>query len=182
MRHNAALLQNLSCPRDRPIKLTDGQVQRRDPALRTRLRVGSRGGLLWTPVFCSVIRTVYVVHTCRDRGYIILQHSLCVWNNRTSNPANFTQSQKNKNYPCNMLWRPIGLWDVEAATLSLDSLLTDGCKVVSLTRRPPFTPQKDSWYSFMLEAESIPGLGRLGKLKKKITSSGLEPATIRLVA
>jgi hypothetical protein len=30
--------------------------------------------------------------------------------------------------------------------------LTDGGEVVSLTRRPPFTPQEDSWYSFLLEA------------------------------
>jgi hypothetical protein len=35
--------------------------------------------------------------------------------------------------------------------------LTNGGEVVSLTRRPPFTPQEDSWYSFLLEAESIPG-------------------------
>jgi hypothetical protein len=34
---------------------------------------------------------------------------------------------------------------------------TDGGKVVSLTRRPPFTPQESSWYSFLLEAESTPG-------------------------
>jgi hypothetical protein len=27
----------------------------------------------------------------------------------------------------------------------------------SLTRRPPFTHQEDSWYSFLLEAESNPG-------------------------
>jgi hypothetical protein len=38
----------------------------------------------------------------------------------------------------------------------LDSRLTDGGKVVSLTRRPPFTPQEDSWYSFLLQAESTP--------------------------
>ena len=30
-------------------------------------------------------------------------------------------------------------------------------KVVSLTHRPPFTPRKYSWYSFLLEAESTPG-------------------------
>jgi hypothetical protein len=35
-----------------------------------------------------------------------------------------------------------------------DNRLTDGGKVVSLTRRPPFTPQEGSWYSFLLEAES----------------------------
>jgi hypothetical protein len=48
------------------------------------------------------------------------------------------------------------LCDVEAPTFS-DKRLTDGGEVVSLTRRPPFTPQEDSWYSFLLEAESTPG-------------------------
>jgi hypothetical protein len=28
---------------------------------------------------------------------------------------------------------------------------------VSLTRRPPFSPQEDSWYPFLLETESTPG-------------------------
>jgi hypothetical protein len=28
--------------------------------------------------------------------------------------------------------------------------------IVSLTHRPPFTPEVDSWYSFLLEAESTP--------------------------
>jgi len=32
-----------------------------------------------------------------------------------------------------------------------------GGKVVSLIHRPPFTPRKSSWYSFLLEAESTPG-------------------------
>jgi hypothetical protein len=43
----------------------------------------------------------------------------------------------------------------------LDNRLAACGKVVSLTRRPPFTPppspQEDSWYSFLLEAESTPG-------------------------
>jgi hypothetical protein len=52
--------------------------------------------------------------------------------------------------------RVVRLWDIEAPTFSLDSQLTDGGKVVSLTRRLPCTPQDDSWYSFLLEAESIP--------------------------
>jgi hypothetical protein len=38
----------------------------------------------------------------------------------------------------------------------LDNRLTDGGEV-SLTDLPPFTPYKDSWYSFLLEAESTPG-------------------------
>jgi hypothetical protein len=52
-------------------------------------------------------------------------------------------------------WRPLGLREVEAPTFS-DIRLTDGGEVVSLTRRPPFTPQEDSRYSFLLEAESTP--------------------------
>jgi hypothetical protein len=39
----------------------------------------------------------------------------------------------------------------------VDNRLTDGVKVVSLTRRPLFTPQEGSWYSFLLEADSTPG-------------------------
>jgi hypothetical protein len=45
----------------------------------------------------------------------------------------------------------------------LDNRLTDCGKTVSLTRRQPFTPQEDSWYSFLLEAESTPGPQCSGK-------------------
>jgi hypothetical protein len=38
-------------------------------------------------------------------------------------------------------WRPLGLREVEAPTFS-DIRLIDGGKVVSLTRRPLFTPTK----------------------------------------
>jgi hypothetical protein len=31
--------------------------------------------------------------------------------------------------------------------------------------RPLFTPQEGSWYSFLLEAESTPGLEGLGQFK-----------------
>jgi hypothetical protein len=50
---------------------------------------------------------------------------------------------------------------------------------------PGFFIFKDSWYSILFEAESTPGPVRpegLGKLEKKSTSSGLEPATFRLAA
>jgi hypothetical protein len=50
---------------------------------------------------------------------------------------------------------------------SIDSRLADGGKIVSLTRRPPSTPQ--------------PAAGRIRSIKKS-TSSGLEPATFRPVA
>jgi hypothetical protein len=39
----------------------------------------------------------------------------------------------------------------------LDNRLTNSCEVVSLMRQPPFTPQEDSWHSFLLEAELTPG-------------------------
>jgi hypothetical protein len=38
----------------------------------------------------------------------------------------------------------------------LDNWLTDGSKVVSLTRQPPFTSQEGSWYSFLIETEQTP--------------------------
>jgi hypothetical protein len=38
----------------------------------------------------------------------------------------------------------------------LGNRLTDGGEDISPMRRPPFTPQEDSWYSFPLEAESTP--------------------------
>jgi hypothetical protein len=51
----------------------------------------------------------------------------------------------------------------------LDYRLTGGGEVVRPTRRPLFTPQEDSWYSFLLEAESTPRaimrLEELGQLK-----------------
>jgi hypothetical protein len=46
-------------------------------------------------------------------------------------------------------------------------------------RRPPITPQEDSWYSFLLETESTLGLGQL---KDQITSSRIESDTFQLVA
>jgi hypothetical protein len=39
----------------------------------------------------------------------------------------------------------------------VDNQLTNGCKVVSLTHWPHFTPQENSSYSFLLEAELTPG-------------------------
>jgi hypothetical protein len=57
----------------------------------------------------------------------------------------------------------------------LDIRLTDCGEVVNLTRRPRLTPQENylinSWYSFLLEAESTPGpsaAGRIRSMEKKI--------------
>jgi hypothetical protein len=43
---------------------------------------------------------------------------------------------------------------MKAPIFSLDNWLTDGGKVVSLAYQLPSIPQEDSWYSFLLEAES----------------------------
>jgi hypothetical protein len=64
----------------------------------------------------------------------------------------------------------------------LDNWLTDGGEVVSLTRRPPFTPKKIPVRD-CVNLRAIVRLEGLGKLKKKnpMTSSGIEPATFRLI-
>jgi hypothetical protein len=48
----------------------------------------------------------------------------------------------------------------------------------------PFTPQQVSWYSLLIEAvnpKTIVQLQQLGQLKNPMTSTGIEPATFRLV-
>jgi hypothetical protein len=67
-----------------------------------------------------------------------------------------TQCKKSKAIP---VTGSEGSYGYETSRLQhfLDNLLTDCGEGVSLTRRPPFTPQVDSWYSFLLEVESTPG-------------------------
>jgi hypothetical protein len=64
--------------------------------------------------------------------------------------------RKKKSCPCNSPWRPIRLWYLEAPTFSrqLPHRWQWGCQTHSPAA---LYPQEDSWYSFLLEAESTPG-------------------------
>jgi hypothetical protein len=68
----------------------------------------------------------------------------------------------------------------------LDNRLTEGNEVVSLTRRPPFTPTGRFLALISVrgsvDPSAIERLELLGLLKNSVTSSGIEPATVRLGA
>jgi hypothetical protein len=53
------------------------------------------------------------------------------------------------------------------------SRLAGGGEVVSLTRRPRFTPQKDSWYSCLLEVESTPAPYATGRIRSTEKFNGI---------
>jgi hypothetical protein len=68
----------------------------------------------------------------------------------------------------------------------LDNRLTDDGEVVSLRRRPPFTPP-GRFLVLISVTDCVDPRARvrltgLGQLKNAMTSSGIEPATFRLVA
>jgi hypothetical protein len=68
----------------------------------------------------------------------------------------------------------------------LDSRLTDGGKFVRPTRRQPFTPRKipgTNFYYRLSRPQGHSAAGRIRSIEKNpVTSSGLDPATIRHVA
>ena len=66
-----------------------------------------------------------------------------------------TKVKKVKSFPATGLDRPLGFQEVEIPRISRQSA-HEGSKVVSPTHRPSLYPKKDSWYSFLLEAESTP--------------------------
>ena len=90
--------------------------------------------------------------------------------------------KKQSHYSPGQTLRLPGNWGSQISRQSVH----EGGKVVSPTHRPPLPPRKYSWYSFLLEAESTPGaivrLEGLCQWKIPMTSSGIKPATFRLVA
>jgi hypothetical protein len=59
----------------------------------------------------------------------------------------------------------------------LDNRLTDGGYVAGV-----LYPQKDFWYSFLLEAECHSAAARIRYTEKNPMTFGIEPATFRIVA
>ena len=57
--------------------------------------------------------------------------------------------------PCTGLYSPLGLQEVEAPRISTQSTHENG-KVVRPKHRPPLPLRRYPWYSFLLQAESIP--------------------------
>jgi hypothetical protein len=67
----------------------------------------------------------------------------------------------------------------------LDNRLTDGCEVVSPTRRPPFSPGRFLVLIFvrgLVDPKAIVRLEGLVQFKNPMILSGIGPATFRLVA
>jgi hypothetical protein len=79
-----------------------------------------------------------------------------------------------KSNPITGLDRPWGFQKVEASRFQDNRL--------SVLRTGRLYPRKYSWYSYLLDAESNPGLEGLCQWKIAITPSGIEPATLQFVA
>jgi len=69
----------------------------------------------------------------------------------------------NVRYDITGLDRLLGLQEVENRKICRQSA-REGGNVVSPTRRPPLPPRTYPWYSFMLEALSIPGHSAAGRI------------------
>jgi hypothetical protein len=69
---------------------------------------------------------------------------------------------------CTGLDRSLGFQEFLAPRICRQSA-HEGGKVVSPTHRPPLPPREDTWYSFLLEAESTPGpqCGRKDEVNEK---------------
>jgi hypothetical protein len=74
---------------------------------------------------------------------------------RFTNPSQVKVKIKIKSIPTTGRGGPRGC-ETSRLPHFLDNRLRDGGEVVSPTRRPLFTPQEDSWYLLLLEAESNP--------------------------
>jgi hypothetical protein len=97
------------------------------------------------------------------RSSIIVSTRGCKYQNKTNSFTMFSlihnkKVRKRWSYLCNRPWRQIELWEVEAPLFSRQSAdrWRWDCQPYGPTALYPSTPE-DSWYSFLLEAESNPG-------------------------
>jgi hypothetical protein len=79
----------------------------------------------------------------------------CLFNDATSNSDYMASNDKWKKGKAILVTGRGGPQGFETSRIPrfLDSRLKDDGEDVSLTRRPLFTPQEDSWYSYLLEAK-----------------------------
>jgi hypothetical protein len=99
--------------------------------------------IIWRIIFCFIY----------SRGYSVPM--VGTWSpvrDYESDPPSVKSTFLKRNRP----WRPIRLWDVEAPTFSrqLAHRWRLGCQPYAPAA---FYPHDDSWYSFLLEAESTRG-------------------------
>jgi len=101
------------------------------------------------------------VHEIKLKHIVELERpQMAIWHVRiacwiTKPTDTHTQYKKDKAVPLQAWSGPEG-----SRKLRFPDFMTtaqDGGKVVSFTHRPPFSPRKYTWYSFLLEAESNQG-------------------------
>jgi hypothetical protein len=108
--------------------------------------------------------------------YICLRSSGHFENSTRHAKVCYKVNDKRESYPYNRPWRPVGLWDVKVPTFSRQSAhrwqwgLPPGRFLVLISVRDWVHPR------------AIVHLERLDQLKNPMTSSGIEPATFRLLA
>jgi hypothetical protein len=91
------------------------------------------------------------------RGFSEEPYLLYTWGiecYKAINPDRF--AMRCKSYPCGRPWRPIVLWDVKAPTFSRQSAHRWWWSCQPYASAALY-PQKDSWHSLLLKAESTPG-------------------------